>query len=221
MTANLKIRFRLPNGEEFEAEGTREFIEQQRALFLSLIGQKQPRPRAFTAAQPEEISAPSAPGHINLLTPEKPLPAEPLPTLPSYLRRASAPTVEAASAATLPDEQTASAQRQRLWQQLCKEEGELLVLRRKSRLTPQEAALLILAAAQSLTSPTGYSALLLSRALKKSGFETGRLDRLLIDEIKQEYLTARGVKRNRVYRLTPAGFARAFVLAQKKVGETF
>ena len=35
----LKIRFRLPNGEEFEAEGPREFIEAQRNYFLALIGQ--------------------------------------------------------------------------------------------------------------------------------------------------------------------------------------
>lgn len=35
---NLKIRFRLPNGEEFEAEGSQEFIEYQRNYFLNLIG---------------------------------------------------------------------------------------------------------------------------------------------------------------------------------------
>ena len=35
----LKMRFRLPNGEEFEAEGTREFIERERNYFLTLIGQ--------------------------------------------------------------------------------------------------------------------------------------------------------------------------------------
>ena len=35
----LKIRFRLPNGEEFEAQGTREFIEHERNYFLALIGQ--------------------------------------------------------------------------------------------------------------------------------------------------------------------------------------
>lgn len=37
---NLKIRFRLPNGEEFEAEGSQSFIEQQRNYFLTLIGKK-------------------------------------------------------------------------------------------------------------------------------------------------------------------------------------
>lgn len=43
---NLKIRFRLPNGEEFEAEGPREFIEDQRNYFLTLIGT--PSPANFT-----------------------------------------------------------------------------------------------------------------------------------------------------------------------------
>ena len=37
----LKIRFRLPKGEEFEAEGPREFIESQRNYFLQLIGSTQ------------------------------------------------------------------------------------------------------------------------------------------------------------------------------------
>ena len=36
----LKMRFRLANGEEFEAQGTREFIETQRNQFLALIGQR-------------------------------------------------------------------------------------------------------------------------------------------------------------------------------------
>ncbi len=38
----LKIRFRLPKGEEFEAEGPREFIESQRNYFLQLISNAQP-----------------------------------------------------------------------------------------------------------------------------------------------------------------------------------
>lgn len=37
---NLKIRFRLLNGEEFEAEGSQSFIEQQRNYFLTLIGKE-------------------------------------------------------------------------------------------------------------------------------------------------------------------------------------
>ena len=36
--SRLKIRFRLPNGEEFEAEGSQQFIESQRNYFLTLIG---------------------------------------------------------------------------------------------------------------------------------------------------------------------------------------
>ena len=41
---NLKIRFRLPNGEEFEAQGPREFIERERNYFLALIGSQQQHP---------------------------------------------------------------------------------------------------------------------------------------------------------------------------------
>lgn len=58
----LKMRFRLPNGEEFEAEGTREFIERERNYFLTLIGQTNtptaPARTAFTTpSQPQESSA--------------------------------------------------------------------------------------------------------------------------------------------------------------------
>ena len=38
MENHVKVRFKLPNGEEFEAEGTPEFIETQRAYFLKLVG---------------------------------------------------------------------------------------------------------------------------------------------------------------------------------------
>ena len=47
----LKIRFRLPNGEEFEAEGPREFIERERHNFLTLIGQGQISSHADTIPQ--------------------------------------------------------------------------------------------------------------------------------------------------------------------------
>lgn len=48
---NLKIRFKLPSGEEFEAEGPREFIDQERAKFLALVNQ--PQPTLTPALQPQ------------------------------------------------------------------------------------------------------------------------------------------------------------------------
>ena len=52
---NLKIRFRLPNGEEFEAEGSQSFIEQQRNYFLTLIGKGESAPRiSVTSAKAQQ-----------------------------------------------------------------------------------------------------------------------------------------------------------------------
>lgn len=65
----LKIRFRLPNGEEFEAQGPREFIEAQRNYFLALIGQGKVAAQALsqsaglTVVQPKPAPNTAAPQH--------------------------------------------------------------------------------------------------------------------------------------------------------------
>lgn len=183
----LKIRFRFPGGEEFEAQGTQAFIEEQRNYFLSLIG-KQTRHR--TPVQPEPAQAQQP------LTPPYP-PAEMPPS----------PVQDAFPA-------------KRLWEKLFKKEGDKVVLRRKMRLEAPEAALLLLAGARVLTNQPTCKALALSQMLQKSGFtNAGRLDRLLQQEADKGYLQSEGMKRGRIYRLTNAGFARAFVLAEKLAGE--
>lgn len=167
-TANhtLKIRFRLPNGEEFEAQGTREFIERERNYFLGLIGHQ---------AQ----------------------------------HAAAAPAVSSTAANNSPHTEL------HLWEKLLKEDEQTLILRRKAKLSPQETALLLLAGARVLLKKPAYPALELARSLKACGMEGGRLDRLLAGEIQAGRLTGEGTKRNRTYQLTPEGFAKAFVLAEK------
>ena len=65
----LKMRIRLPNGEEFEAEGPREFIEAQRNYFLALIGQGKAAAQALSqsaglaAVQPNPAPNTTAPQH--------------------------------------------------------------------------------------------------------------------------------------------------------------
>lgn len=65
----LKIRLRLPNGEEFEAEGPREFIEQERNYFLALIGQGKAAAQALAQSaglavvQPKPAPNTAAPQH--------------------------------------------------------------------------------------------------------------------------------------------------------------
>ncbi len=62
----LKIRFRLPNGEEFEAQGPREFIERERNYFLALI--RQP---GKPATPPTVPPAAATPPHTELYLWEK------------------------------------------------------------------------------------------------------------------------------------------------------
>lgn len=183
----LKIRFKFSSGEEFEAEGPREFIEQQRAFFLSLTGRK---PQVIHNAPPTPRPRPTYPLNppANTFTPaptqaQTPPPAVPLATL---------------------------------WERLFKQEDGVLVFRRKSRLlTAPTAALVLLAAAKILRKEDEFSALHLSKALRKSGYAEGRLDRLLLSEMRAGSLTSVGSKRGRAYKLSGEGFARAAVLAEK------
>ena len=178
---NLKIRFRLPNGEEFEAEGSQSFIEQQRNYFLTLIGKE---------------------GNLSI-TPATSI-VQPAINTP--------PVLPPMSMQTRPDDLSPI----RLWERILREEGNVVAFRKRHKLSPQEAALLILAGARVLLHKQSCSALEVSRALKLSNINiNGRLDRLLSGEIQQGYLSSQGAKRSRVYSLTDRGVARAFVLAEK------
>ena len=189
----LKIRFKFSSGEEFEAEGPREFIEQQRAFFLSLTGRK---PQVIHNTPPAPRTRPTFP--LN------PPASAPMPTaLPT---QKPGPAVQAQTPTPL----------NTLWESLFKQEDGVLVFRRKSRLlTAPTAALVLLAAAKILRKEDEFSALHISKALRKSGYAEGRLDRLLLSEMRAGSLTSVGSKRGRAYKLSGEGFARAAVLAEK------
>ncbi|MBP5429561.1 MAG: hypothetical protein J6Y25_01545 [Elusimicrobiaceae bacterium] len=177
----LKMRFKLPNGEEFEAQGPQEFIEAQRNYFLALIGQ-------------QTLTAPSSR----------------LPNTPSQSDR---PVPHFFAAANSRAAQVSP------WERLFRVQEHTLVLRRKAKISPQDTAILILAAARDIFKQSAYSALELSRSLKALGIEGGRLDRLLVGEIQAGRMTAQGSKRGRTYQLSNEGLAHAFVLAHKLLGE--
>ena len=139
----LKIRFRFPGGEEFEAEGSREFIEQQRNYFLALIGKKMsgpasaiPAPRKRTtypltggpkptASQTVPASPLFSPTAIHQTTPNAPTPLPLLSNIPPALRGETALQADM-PLADIP-------QPVRLWEQLLKEEGDIVVLRQIGR----------------------------------------------------------------------------------------
>lgn len=179
---NLKIRFRLPNGEEFEAEGSQSFIEQQRNYFLTLIGK----------------------GGSTSLVPTLSVEKQPAISTP--------PAAHTPMTTARPDDLSPI----RLWERILREEGNVVVFRKRHKLSIQESVILVLAGARVLLRKQPCSALEISRALKLSNINmNGRLDRLLAGEIQQGYLSSEGIKRSRVYSLTDKGMARAFILAEK------
>ena len=214
---NLKIRFRFAGGEEFEAEGSAEFIEEQRQQFLALIGKKA---SSIPANKPIKrttypLTSPQATQSETLTTPQEPFATELALPRPAYSQEpliATSPRIPA----VLADKPHNTA---RAWEILLKEEGDLVILRKKMRLSPQEAALLLVAGARALLQKPQFSALLLAQAMRKSGFGEGRLDRILAGEMKNGYLISSGSKRSRSYQATNEGFARAFVLAERLAGE--
>lgn len=250
----VKIRFKFRSGEEFEAEGSPDFIEKQRADFLQIIGKdgtRTSRRATATPSQPPALSAaPGTPetfltpdsypvtyGHTNPSTDEtnvlepsiyrhltpSPTPASAAPNTLSAapqinsILSAAERTGASSSGTTTP----ATSQEIRLWEQLVRVEDNLVILRRKSRLLSADtAALVLLAAAKVLLKASeGYSALSLSKALKKSGYGGERLDRVLGGEMKKGSVRSDGTKRSRLYYLSNEGFAHAYVLAGKLIEE--
>ena len=227
-TDKVKIRLKFRSGEEFEAEGSPDFIEKQRADFLQLIGKDgrktAPRPAAAPSHSPQATSGRGDTPYIS---------AEPLSTRPTAWPTDRWPAEEGGSQPLPPLNTTIFAAERapsrishpttpgipdvRLWEEIVRVEDNMVFLRRKNRLlTPDTAALVLLAAARVLLKmPDGYSALALSKSLKKSGYGGERLDRVLGGELKLGTVRSHGSKRSRFYLLSDEGFAKAFVLAGK------
>lgn len=242
----VKVRFKFRSGEEFEAEGNPDFIEKQRSDFLQLIGKDSSRASARRAAaspstqtMPEEPQYPAA--HPSTAQTEEPVlepaayrrstgqsayvsngdtfyPSENWPKSGGISRTISAAETRQSRPMERPVTSDADI---RLWEQIVRTDDKLVFLRRKSRqLSADTAALVLIAAAKVLLRATdGYSALLLSKALKKSGYGGERLDRVLAGEMRQGIVRSEGTKRSRAYLLSNEGFARAYVLASKLATE--
>ena len=108
------------------------------------------------------------------------------------------------------------AQEQAQWAAITETGTDGFRLKTKHPEMPAEtAALIILAAWRYLRNTPEMSAILLSKAIKRSGFAPGRLDRLLTKANKEGLLTASGTKRNRAYQVTDRGAERAWLEARK------
>ncbi len=187
----LKLRFKLKTGEEFEAQGNLDFISAQKEAFLNLV--KAPKVLQNSLS--------------NYKTEESPQEPPKLIARPTYLRNLQ-------PKAALPSNE--------VWDKVAYYDGENIIIRRKSKLIkPQVAALIILGAGKVLNSQNTLSALELAKSLKLSGYlKTGeRLDRLIVNEIKEGHLSYEGSKRNRLYKISATGQAKAYIWAEKLLQE--
>ncbi|ACC98378.1 hypothetical protein Emin_0823 [Elusimicrobium minutum Pei191] len=220
---NARIKIKLKTGEEFEAEGDKAFINEQKNEFLTLIGKTNgdfakmqktefARPKQFDSAPKEYKPDPEAYSVAQNFN------------IPKFLRQAQ--RKESLSDVNAQKEDTSFTNNAivinalSVWQNVCRTEGGIVVIRRKFKaLTPSSAALIIAAAAKILLKEPLYGALKLSKSMKLSGFMEGndRLDRILSSELKQGTLSFEGTKRNRSYKISDEGFARAFVIAEKLI----
>jgi len=103
----------------------------------------------------------------------------------------------------------------RFWDRVTESGGDQLRLKIKSpKIGPAEAALTLIAANRAVNQTEAISAITLSKALKTSGYEPARLDRLLSTEIREGRITASGTKRNRTYQITQKGLEKAYKAIQ-------
>lgn len=196
---NLKLRFKLKTGEEFEAQGNLAFISAQKESFLNLLKM----PKQQNAINTPYLPQKPAQQEINLLK-------------PAYLRRQGTPENTEQNKPFL---KTPSGE---VWDKAAYSDGDNIIIRRKSKLIkPQIAALIVLGTAKVLMAKEAISALELAKSLKLSGYlkEGQRLDRLLEGEIKEGFLSYEGSKRNRLYRISAAGQAKAYTWAEKLLQE--
>ncbi len=102
------------------------------------------------------------------------------------------------------------------WQDIVDNKENLYILKAKSpKISPTEAALIIISADQANGQNGKISAINLSKSLKTSGYQPERLDRLLSKKIKQGEIIASGTKRNRLYKLNHKGIQSAYTAIQK------
>lgn len=228
----LKLRFKLKTGEEFEAEGDLTFISTQKDLFLGLISPKQTTNTYKTSSNTIGSRIEPIKKHTDTKLAYSQKPLSVLPRTYSFNTAENQPegrgnnyNYQALHSTRdqrgLPDHDIKNTILQpdlALWDKIAYIDGDDIIIRRKDKnIKPQGAALIILGAAKVLKEGAQMTALELSKSMKLSGYlkENERLDRVLGPEIKESCIMYEGSKRNRVYRITQKGMAKAFTNAER------
>ena len=143
---NLKLRFKLKTGEEFEAQGDLSFISSQKEAFLNLVKS----PKILNSGLANDYRAENQA--------EAPIR---LPLKPSYLSRQE----NWSNKKITPQNNILKTPSGEVWDKVAYSDGENLILRRKSKLIkPQIAALSILGANKTLNAQDTLSALTLAKS---------------------------------------------------------
>lgn len=183
----FRLKFKLPSGLEFEAEGSKDFVLAERDKFLD---------REITA----ELAGPKATATKQPPTADKATEST-VPGVGEALELMPPKSIEKAGD---------------VWLKISSIKNNITVLKVKHpQIAAQEAALIIAGVTRALCDIQPIPALTLSKSLRKSGYITGRLDRLLAHEISAGRVMPVGTKRNRAYHLSDKGLARAYILAEK------
>lgn len=126
-------------------------------------------------------------------------------------RLAPAPETQLQTAGT-----AAGAKKNSRWEALTESRNGLLTLKNKHyQLRAEDAALILLTAIRLIDKEESVTAIVLSKAIKSSGYAPERLDRLLTKAGREGLVTASGTKRNRTYQITDKGLERAWLEAEK------
>lgn len=231
----MRLRIRMPDGTEFEAEGTEEFVLSERERFVRQFVQKiksvansantgrgEGKTSAIAADKPVPNANTSTIGNINKfinIDTEKPVKAvnEPESESNPAVRGNAGVSQElfdfgGTSVQSNPAQQTGNGG---LWQELTVpgKNGHLIIASKPENLSAADAILILLAAERQINGTQALPALAISKMAKASGFHHTRLDRLLQDHVRSGLIRHEGTKRNRIYYITDSGFQKAALMA--------
>jgi len=218
---NVRIRIKLADGSEFEAEGPERFILSERKAFMEKLCPDADNKDGAAGSQEDLPQQPSTKHETEPETHqendyiEKDLLFDTIPEHKSIDFNKHEPDNKYIDDNVLIGRNCNADNSITIWNKITKEskKGNRIIVSRPSSLSAQDAVLLLLAAEYNINGIRSMSALAISKMVKSSGFHHSRLDRLLNAYICSGFLRFEGTKRNRLYSITEKGFQQAALLA--------
>lgn len=235
----MKIRIKLPDGSEFEAEGPASFVLEERKRFMEMFCSDNPACRAEPASpsvrpisgpshaeepdshfepQPEsaEITVSGAVSESAVVPPADKTSHQANKTVNNNINHIDNVNYRQEEKLPFPPQNT-------IWHEITKrgKNGDLVLCYKPVTLQAADAVLILLAAEYKVNGTRSLPALAVSKMIKYSGYHHARLDRLLAGHIRSGLIRYEGTKRNRLYSITEKGFQEAALLASGIFPEDF